>query len=184
VVLDALIEQLQVPGKPSVLRRLTEREKQDAIETEIDHFRRTPTSIWYGVPSLEVLAASIWRARDENLPQRVVRGLFCAVSCQDDLLRPVARWLKNRGDEPYMEVPLGRRRVDVLGYKKPGFGDPGRLTAVELKNEDVQFGRAIDQMGTFGEYVNVVYLACTPAFAAGYLERNVEPPPFAESTLA
>ena len=29
-------------------------------------------------------------------------------------------------------------------------------------------------MGTFGEYANVVYLACTPAFAAEYLDRNSE----------
>ena len=29
-------------------------------------------------------------------------------------------------------------------------------------------------MGTFAEYVHGVYLACTPAFAAEYLERNAE----------
>jgi len=73
-----------------------------------------------------------------------------------------------------MEVPLGRRRIDVPGYKKGAFSGSGWLTAVELKNEDTQFGRAIDQMGTFAEYAHVVYLACTPAFAAEHLERNAE----------
>jgi hypothetical protein len=172
-VLDALVEQLDVPGKLSVIRQLTEREKQEAIETQIDHFRRTPTSFWYGVPTYEVLAASIWRA-EEFLRRRLIREIFSGVSQEEDLLHPVARWLSDRGHEPYMEVPLGRRRIDVLGYKKPAFAGSGWLTAVELKNEDAQFGRAIDQMGTFAEYAHVVYLACTPAFAAEHLERNAE----------
>lgn len=29
-------------------------------------------------------------------------------------------------------------------------------------------------VGTFAEYVNTVYLTCTPAFAAEYLDRNAE----------
>jgi hypothetical protein len=175
VVLDALIEQLQVPGKTSVLKRLTEREKQEVIETQIDHFRRSPTSVWHGVPTHEVLAASIWRAQyDEFLPRRLVREIFARVSQEEDLLRPVAKWLMGRGYEPYMEVPLGRRRIDVLGHKAGGFGRAGSLMAIELKNDDIQFARGIDQMGTFSEYAHAVYLACTPAFCAEYLDRNVE----------
>jgi len=46
--------------------------------------------------------------------------------------------------------------------------------AVELKNDDIQFARGIDQMGTFAEYAHTVYLACTPAFCAEYLDRNAE----------
>jgi hypothetical protein len=73
-----------------------------------------------------------------------------------------------------MEIQLGRRRIDVLGYKKPGLMGSPRLTAVELKNSDEQFRRGPDQMGTFAEYAHAVYLACTPAFAADYLERSAE----------
>jgi hypothetical protein len=174
VVLDALIEQLEVPGKVSVIKRLTEREKQEAIETQIDHFRRTPTSVWYGVPTYEVLAASIWRAQDAFLPRRLVREIFARVSQEEDLLRPVSRWLLNSGFEPYMEVPLGRRRIDVLGHCAGGMGRAPQLKAVELKNDDIQFARGIDQMGTFAEYAHTVYLACTPAFCAEYLDRNAE----------
>src|ERR1700693_1245036 len=72
VVLEALMEQLEVPGKYSVLKNLAEQEKHEAIETQIDHFRRTPTSVWYGVPTYEVLAASIWRAQEVFLPRRLV----------------------------------------------------------------------------------------------------------------
>ena len=71
-----------------------------------------------------------------------------------------------------MEISLGLGRADVLGYKKPGFSGSGWLTAVELKNDDDEFARAPDQMGTFAEYANAVYAACTPAFAAEYLDRN------------
>ena len=83
-------------------------------------------------------------------------------------MRPVARWLAARTEEPYMEVQLGRRRIDVLGHKN------GRLTAVELKNSDEEFRRGPDQMNSFAEYAHTVYLACTPAFAADYLERNAD----------
>ena len=140
-----------------------------------------PTSVWHGVPTYEVLAASIWRAqwRVQNesqplLPPRLVQEIFARVSQEQDLLRPVSRWLLNRGIEPYMEVSLGRRRIDVLGYMSSGIGHSAALTAVELKNEDSQFARGIDQMGTFAEYAHTVYLACTPAFCAEYLDRNAE----------
>jgi len=115
VVLDALIEQLEVPGKTSVIKRLTEREKQEAIETQIDHFRRTPTSVWNGVPTYEVLAASIWRAQEVFLPRRLVREIFARVSQEEDLLRPVSRWLVDRGFEPYMEVPLDGAELTCWG---------------------------------------------------------------------
>lgn len=177
IVLDALIEQLEVPGKASVLKRLTEREKQEAIETQIDHFRRTPTSVWHGVPTYEVLAASLWRAQfneSRDLRPRTVREIFARISQEEDLLRPVSKWLVGRGYEPYMEVPLGRRRIDVLGHMAGGIGRAASLIGIELKNEDTQFARGIDQMGTFAEYAHAVYLACTPAFCAEYLDRNTE----------
>ncbi len=100
----------------------------------------------------------------------MIEDKFYDVAREEDLRRPVARWLQSRGDEPYMEIQLGRRRIDVLGYRRSG----PRLTAVELKNSDEEFRRGPDQMGSFAEYAHAVYLACTPAFAADYLERNAE----------
>jgi hypothetical protein len=85
---------------------------------------------------------------------------------------PVAKWLKSLAYEPYMEIPMGLGRVDVVGYMKPSLSGSGRLAAVELKNNYDQFKRALNQAGTFAEYSNLVYIACTPAFAAEYLDRN------------
>ena len=179
-VLDVLVEQLEVPGEDKTLKRLSSQEKMECIETQIDHFRRSPTSVWFGVPTLEVLAASIWRVKDDPfyrkkglLTEKLVhREWFCGVSEEDDLRIPVARWLKSRGYEPYMEIPMGSARVDVLGYMKARLSGSQRLMAIELKNDYEQFKRALNQMSTFGEYANAVYMACTPAFAAGYLDHN------------
>jgi hypothetical protein len=173
-VVLALLDRLQVPGTSSTLKAMTHRERQQAIENQIDHFRRTPNSFWYGASQLEVLAASIWRARGDSLRDRSVRDKFCDVAREEDLTRPVARWLLARGEEPYMEIPMGRRRIDVLGHKRAGIMNKARITAVELKNDDEQFRRGPDQMATFAEYAHTVYLACTPAFAAYYLEKNAE----------
>jgi hypothetical protein len=179
-VLDVLVEQLEVPGAPKNLKRLTLQEKMECVETQIDHFRRTPTSVWHGVPTLEVLAASLWRAGDDPfyrekglLTKKLVRrGWFSGVSEEADLQIPVARWLRSLSYEPYMEIPLGMARVDVLGHAKGGLSGSGRLLAVELKNDYEQFKRAINQMGTFAEYTDLVYMACTPDFAAEYLNHN------------
>lgn len=170
IVIDALIKRLQVPGTVATHRMMTPQDKKAAIEAQIHIFSQTPASFWYRVPPREILAASIWRCGRDFLSERVINDKFYDVAREEDLKRPVARWLQSHGDEPYMEIQLGRRRIDVLGYSKRG----PRLTAVELKNSDEEFRRGPDQMGSFAEYAHVVYLACTPAFAADYLERNAE----------
>jgi hypothetical protein len=169
IVISGLMEQLQVPGTTATHNHMAENEKKAAIEGQMDHFRQTPTSFWYETNPQEILAASIWRMRGVHLSDRVVRDKFCDVAREEDLMRPVARWLQARGETPYMEIQLGRRRIDVLGYN-----NKNRLTAIELKNTDEEFRRGPDQMATFAEYAQAVYLACTPAFAADYLERNAE----------
>lgn len=169
-VIDALMEQLDVPGTVATHRAMTIQQKQAAIEAQAEHFSQTPTSFWYRVPRKEILAASLWRCRGHILRERVVKDRFYEVAREEDLRRPVGRWLLERGDDPYMEVQLGRRRIDVLGLNKR----TQRLTAIELKNSDAEFRRGPDQMGSFAEYAHAVYLACTPAFAADYLERHAE----------
>jgi hypothetical protein len=169
-VIAALMEQLQVPGTTAIHNLMNDQQKKAAIEAQIDFYSQTPSSFWYRVPSREILAASIWRCRGDLLSQRVIEDKFYDVAREEDLRRPVARWLQSRDEQPYMEIQLGRRRIDVLGYNKRG----PRLTAVELKNSDEEFRRGPDQMGSFAEYAHAVYLACTPAFAADYLERNAE----------
>ena len=169
-VINALMERLQVSGTVATHNQMNDHEKKVAIEAQIEHFSQMPSSVWFRVPPREILAASIWRCGGEFLCPRVILDKFYEVAREEDLRRPVARWLQGRGHEPYMEIQLGRRRIDVLGYNKR----ESRLTAVELKNSDEEFRRLPDQMSSFAEYAHAVYLACTPAFAADYLDRNAE----------
>ncbi|MGH9895316.1 MAG: hypothetical protein ACREA0_25705, partial [bacterium] len=79
----------------------------------------------------------------------------------DDLLAPVGAWIREKGLEPYVEVPLGTKRIDVVGYKKGNFFVAERVIGVELKNDLVQMERGLDQMTTFAEFAHATYLACT-----------------------
>lgn len=176
-VLDALIKQLEVPGKPGVLRAMSEREKLAAIEHQIETYRRAPTSVWRDVNPAEVLAASIFRATlSGNLPMKIGSEMWRSVKTEAALAAPVARWLKGYKLKTYSEVPLGTKRADVLAYRE---GSLLSLTetlcvVVELKNEYEQLKRGLDQMTTFAQYGHETYLACTPYFAAEYLDRHSE----------
>jgi hypothetical protein len=56
------MEQFQVSGNLGIWKRQSVDEKQQLIESQIEHYRKTPVSFWYDVPMLEVLAAAIWRS--------------------------------------------------------------------------------------------------------------------------
>lgn len=173
-VLDALIEVLEVPGKPAALRALTTKQKVGAIENQVEHFRCSATSLWRGVEAAEVVAASIWRSRLSD--RYVARELFCDVSKESDLVEPVSDWLEEARFEVHCEAPMGRCRADVVGYRPAKFLGlrPARVVAVELKNDLDQLKRGLDQMVTFRDYAHDVYLACTPALAAEYLAAHAD----------
>lgn len=170
-VLNALMETLEVPGKKTALAKLSATEKVAAIDRQIAHFQSTPTSIWYNVEAGEVLAASVWSS---DLPDKIVLDAFGDVKAESDLCVPVLRWIASSDLQAYAEVPLGRYRVDVLGYRRSGFFTSERIVSVELKNDLEQFKRALDQLATFRDYSTCVYLACTPSLAAQYLEKHAD----------
>jgi hypothetical protein len=172
-ILDALLHVLNVPGKSqAALEKFDAKEKLGLIEAQIKHYRRTKTSCWFGIEAPDVLAASIWRSRLSN--KLVFKEIFCGVSRENALAEPVARWLADQGFQPYGEIPMGTKRIDVLGHKKVLLGLSEQLVGVELKNDVSQLQRGLDQMTTFGEYAHAIYLACTPALAAEYLDRHSE----------
>lgn len=170
-VLDALIYQLNVAGKSSTLKKLSNEEKLMAVVNEINHQIATPTSIWHKVPVHEVLAANVFEA--EKLPTTLVANAFSSAKLEEDLLGPAIRWLKDQGyDDVYTEVPMGTKRADVVGYKKGRWFSSEVLVSVELKNEASQLKRALDQLVVFREYSHFVYLACTPFVAAEEVQRH------------
>lgn len=172
VVLDALIDQLNLPGKKSTLADLTPDQKLREIEIGIEQLGRSGSAILRNLSPQEALAVLIWRAH--RLSEKRKLSIFSGVRTEACLLKPVSRWLRDKGMGVFAEVPLGRPRIDVLGYKEGGFWSGDQFVGVELKNEDKQFARGLDQMTSFAEYAHEVYMACTPAFAIEYLDRHAE----------
>lgn len=170
-VVDALMVEARVKGKPAHLKALSLAEKLAAIEHEIGVSKSTKTSEWYDVPEAEILAAHLWNASESN---RRLQHLFCEVRKERDLLAPVAAWLRKRGLDAFQEVHLGRCRVDALGHREGGFLKSKRSVAVELKNEHEQVKRGLDQIATYRDYCHEVYMACTPGMVADQLVRHVE----------
>jgi hypothetical protein len=125
------------------------------------------------VPAPEVLAASIFRS---NLSDKAVGNLFSDVAKEAELSAPIIRWLGGKKLTPYTEVPLGTKRIDIVGFQKPGLWDGAKVVGIELKNDRSQLKRALDQMTTFAEYTHAMYLACTPWLAADYLDAHAEAP--------
>ncbi|MGH7295865.1 MAG: hypothetical protein ACRELB_13060 [Polyangiaceae bacterium] len=170
-LLGALVDELEVPGKKAVIKALSRAEKIAAINAQIEHFRSSPTSVWSGVASLEVLAAAIFWSR---MPDRYVSQLFSNVKNEHALLAPVTTWLRAKDMHVFDEVPLGANRVDVLAFKKGGWFSSTEIVGVELKDDLGQMKRGLDQMATFGDYAHRVYLACTPFLAADFLAKHAE----------
>lgn len=170
-ILDKLLEFLNVPGKSlAQLKRLPPQEKRDAIERQISNLRREKHSLWHDVDPPEILAASVWRSAG----QKLIAQLFSHVKLEGMLLEPVAEWLhREKRLTPYKEIPMGTKRADLVGYAK-GLLWGHTVVAVELKNDLKQFERCLDQMSTYGQYAEEVYLACTPYMAAQYLHRHAD----------
>jgi hypothetical protein len=168
-VLDKLMEFLKVPAKNQAqLKRLPVQEKQLAIERQVSHLRSIEHAPWHNVDPPEVVAAAIWRSHG---PKQLA-NYFSQVKLEKMLLEPVAQWLhESRQLRPHPEIPMGTKRADVVGYAK-GLLWGHTVVAVELKNDLKQFERCIDQMSTFRQYAEEVYLACTPYMGAEYLDKH------------
>lgn len=185
-VLRALVEQLEVPGKSATLRELSDEERFCAVMEQIEGFTDRPTSVWYQVPTGEVLAASLYRgliSRDSpswRKAGKLVRAAFAPVRMEADLNRAVIAWLRARDLDVRAEVPMGSRRADFAGLRVAkrllGLMSELEVIAVENKNDLAQMKRGLDQLATFQDYSTCAYLACTPFLAAQFLDRHAEAP--------
>ncbi len=172
-ILDGLIEGLRVPGKAPHLRAKQPGEKLALIEAQIEHLRGMRSSLWHGVEAADVLAAHLYRL---NMSKVARATMFSAVKREDDLAAPIVRWLEQQGLQAHEQVATGTRIPDVVGHRAAGWLSSEHVVAVELKNDVQQLKRGLDQMTTFDEYAHEVYLACTPAMAAAYLDKHANAP--------
>jgi hypothetical protein len=174
-VLDALTYQLNVPSKSTTsLKNLSHLEKLKAIINEVHHQSSSQTSQWYNVLEAEVLVANILKA--EKLSNAFITHSFNAVELESVLTEPTVHWLKNQGFEVFVEVSMGTKIADVLGYKKGGIFTSEFVISIELKNDRSQMNRALNQLAEFSDYSHQVYLGCTPYCAAEEVHHHARAP--------
>ncbi len=170
--LGPLMATLEVPGKPATLKRLSADEKLEAISHQIEHLKAAPTSFWHGLDELDILAGAFWRAQ---ITKAARHRMWPSVRKEADLLLPMSRALEADGYQPFKEISTGRRRVDILGFKRSGFiFKTDKLVAVELKNDFQELKKGFNQMTTYTSYANLVYLGCTPALCVQFLDEHTK----------
>jgi hypothetical protein len=158
-ILDALVDELEVPGAGS--------NKMAAIERRIEELRATKSSIWYEVPAPEVLAASIFKAKKLQGP--VVDDLFKRVVRVQDLAAPLATWLDLAGLTAHPGAAPGLGRANLIGYRGRSMIGGGHVVGIEATNDVNELGRALDEPTRARDNLTASYLACTPALVAELL---------------
>ncbi|WP_053238471.1 hypothetical protein [Sandaracinus amylolyticus] len=164
--IDAVMKVLEVPIAKGHRGKLSNDDARTALRAHVEHLRSLKTSPWHGLSSAEIAAAAVVRA---ELPA-ARDGVFAHLKRESDLLLPIAAYMKQYNLEVYAEVPTGRNRADVLGFKDGFFGTT--IVIVELKNALPDFKRGIDQLATYAGYGTEVWTACTPWMAARVLDEH------------
>ncbi len=166
-VVDGLVEELDVPVA-------TRKNGMKAIERRIEELQRTESSLWYGVPAPEILAASIFRAK--KLAGGIVDDLFRRVPRIQDLVLPLVDWLKLADLTPYEGGAAATGRASILGYRRAGFASGARIVGIEAVTDESQLDRALEAMSVSRAHTHATYLACTPALAAAFLSAQAAAP--------
>jgi hypothetical protein len=163
-IVDGVMRELSVPSAGTTL---SPRQKIAAIDLHIDRLRADKTSIWFGAAPGEVLAAGIFNLR--KLHDDAAGKLFSDVADENDLGPAIRMWLNVMGFVEYKDAPAGLPNVDVLAYQAGRLMTKPRIVGIELHNDVNDLGPTLERMNIVAPYTNVMYLACTPAFAAEYL---------------
>jgi hypothetical protein len=163
-IVDGVMRELSVPSAGSTLSL---RQKIAAIDLHIDRLRADATSVWFGAAPGEVLAAGIFNLR--QLHDDAAGQLFSDVADENDLGPAVRMWLNVMGFVEYKDVPAELPKVDVIAYQAGRLMTKPRIVGIELHNELSGLEAALARMSVVAPYTNVMYLACTPAFAAEFL---------------
>ncbi len=163
-IVDGVMRELSVPSAGTTM---SPRQKLAAIDLHIDRLRADETSVWFGAAPGEVLAAGIFNLR--KLHDDAAGTLFSDVAHENDLAPGIRMWLNVMGFVEYKDAPAGLPKVDVLAYQAGRLMTKPRILGIELHNDLSDLDAALERMKVVAPYTHVMYLACTPAFAAEYL---------------
>lgn len=162
----ALAQRLEIPNQASIKSKDLN-DLRSAIDQQIEIYRKTENSFWFGNENNEILAAAIWASMGNS--KRWSNFHDVGEGKESKLKGPVAHWLEKNGLHYKYEVPLLTKRVDVIGHFN--YKDIKKVVSIELKNDLNQLERGLDQLFTYQEYSNSVYLAITPFVAAEYQSK-------------
>jgi hypothetical protein len=171
-LLDGAMRELGVPSTGQPLSSV--RDKMAAIDLHIERLRGDKTSLWFGVPPAEILAAALFTSR--KVSASASHNLFSEVSRKEDLAAPIANWLNYMGFVEYRGLTPGTPRVDVVAYQVGRLMTTPRILGVELLAEPDQLRPALERMGAFAPFTHAMYLACAPALAADVLVTHAKGP--------
>lgn len=172
-VVSALLELLQPPGRPVVLRELKDSERRKLIVEELQHLHSTSTSPWKNVPLVEIFAAHIHAARSKAA---ACANAFSPVAKEEVLRAPIQAWLREQRLDVLDEMYLGVKKADLVGYRSPDSFLGEKVVAIELKNDLKQLDRGFAQLATYATYAHRTFLAATPDFLLQYLWQHVRSP--------
>jgi len=140
-------------------------EKKENILSHINHLRKLNTAFEHEAEIGDVLALRLF----DCLPHRLHSEFFYGVRKDSDLKEPVAKWLADKGCKVYPEVLVGTNQADLVGYQEGGFLRGELLIGIELKNDFDQMKRAFDQLTTYDQFCDSIYLAATPLCCAQFV---------------
>jgi hypothetical protein len=166
--IDAAMASLAVPVAAARRASLSDDEARRALTGYVHFLRSFEAGGWHGLSAGEIAAAAI--VRSPTLPAELHQLAFHPMLDEEQLSAPVARYLRGRNFDVFAEVATSRKRADLVGTRWGPLG--GTVVAVELKNALADFERGMDQVSTYAAYAHEVWIACTPALAASYLDAH------------
>jgi hypothetical protein len=164
--LEAAGRELDVP--PADMAAPGARAKLAALERHIDRLRGTSGALWSDVPAPEILAAAIFRA-GLGAPGPS-RDLFTPAPSARAVAKPALGWLRGAGLTLLEDLP-GGLPVDAVGYQK-GMLSGLRVVGIAVRNDAQALEAALEGLPALARYMSAMYVACTPALAAGYLSAH------------
>ena len=138
------------------------------IEKRIDELRAAAGSFWHDVAVPEILAASIFKAR-EFAPD-AVDAFFRPVAALQDLSKPLYEWLHVSGLTPQAGGVPRTGRANLIGHRGGGTIASPRTVGVEAINDPAEIAVTLADKSI--DNTHAAYVACTPAVAAGFLWLN------------
>ena len=168
---DALLKGMAPPGTYAGLKKLTDEQKlAKARELAADLKDLEPKKYKLLTPD-SILICQCYRALADKKPAKKVFDAIFGPDDEVEIKEPVARFCYRQGLTIFVEVPIGKSKADIIGYRRTG---KVRLIAVELKTRTEELKKCFAQLMDYQSGVDRAFLATTPGAIVKYLCADKE----------